>query len=83
MFTLLPAVIPAAARAAPVTTTLGSAVLSADLVAILPSSFMRASTAEIIIQALPGVLVVFISMLLYGLARPATVYSGAQMAFVQ
>ena len=72
--------------AAAVTTTLGSAVLYLPIWWLfLPSSFMRASTAEIVTQALyQGVLVVFISMLLYSLAidRLGTNTVALQMAFV-
>ena len=72
--------------AAAVATTLGSAVLYLPIWWLfLPSSFMRASTAEIVTQAVyQGVLVVFISMLLYGLAidRLGTNTVALQMAFV-
>lgn len=72
--------------AAAVTTTLGSAALYLPIWWLfLPSRFMQAPTAEIVTQAIyQGVLVVFISMLLYSMAidRLGANTVALQMAFV-
>jgi len=86
VFTLLLARYSVQPLAAAVSTTLGSAALYLPIWWLfLPSNFMQAPAGEIVIQAIyQGVLVVFISMLLYSTAidRLGANTVALQMAFV-